>query len=326
MDLAALESLIEESVPKVPAPNWREELAHSVRGEIKFDEPLKRYTSLQIGGPADAFVTPADLDDLLAVTKFARDKRVPWTVLGLGSNVLIKDGGIRGIVLRLNKTFPKLEILDETAEEALIFAESGAPLPKLVELGRQRGFAGMENFYGIPGSVGGAIRMNAGTRDGEMKDHLVEIRVLNSQGEVMTIPRSKLKFEYRHLHLPVKDVILSGTFKLKKTDPAEVQAKVAGYQKRRQETQPLDYPNLGSVFKNPPKGFAAQMIEELGLKGIRVGGARISPKHANFIINEDQATAKDVLILIGLIKDKVKDELQIGLELEAKVLGEDESV
>lgn len=326
MDLAALESLIEEQAPKHPAPNWQADLGQMVRGDLKFNEALKRYTSIQIGGPADALLVPADRDDLKAALQFARDKFVPWTILGLGSNVLIKDAGIRGIVLRLNKTFNQLNVLDETQEDVLIQAEAGVPLPKLVELSRQRGWTGLENLYGIPGSIGGTIRMNAGTRDGEMKDRLVEIEVLTHQGELITLPRSKLKFEYRHLHLPQKDVILGGKFQLKKSDPEAVQAKIAAYQKRRQETQPLDMPNLGSVFKNPDKGFAAQMIEELGLKGVRVGGARISEKHANFIVNENQATAKDVLVLIGLIKDKVRDELQVKLELEAKVLGEDEPV
>ncbi len=217
--------------------------------------------------------------------------------------------------------------MDETETEVLIYAEAGVPLPKIVEFCRQKGLAGIEALYGIPGSIGGTIRMNAGTRHGEIKDHLLEIRVLTHQEyEVQTLPRAKLKFEYRHLQLPQKDIILSGTFRLAKGNPEAVQAKIAAYQKKRGESQPLEYPNLGSVFKNPEKGFAAQMIEELGLKGVRVGGARISTKHANFIINEGNASAKDVLVLMGLIKDKVKDELGVKLELEAKVLGEDEPI
>jgi len=258
---------------------------------------------------------------------FAEAKNVPCTVLGWGSNVLIRDGGIRGIVIRLQKTLSEWRVREENETEMWIEAEAGVPLPKIVEFCRQKGLSGIEALYGIPGSIGGTVRMNAGTRHGEIKDHLLEIQVLSHADlEVRTIPRAKLKFEYRHLNLPGKDIILSATFRLAKGNVEEVQSQVAAYQKKRNDTQPLEFPNMGSVFKNPEKGFAAQMIEELGLKGVRVGGARISPKHANFIINENQATAKDVLVLIGLIKDKVRDELDVKLELEAKVLGEDESV
>ncbi len=326
MDVATLEALIREQTPLAPELGWEEQLRSMVRGEVKLEEPLKRHTTIQIGGPADAYVLPADQADLQEILRFAHDKHVPWMVLGLGSNILVRDGGIRGIVLRIHKAFNRLEILDETEEGALIDAEAGVPLPKLVELCRQRGLTGMENLYGIPGSIGGTLWMNAGTRDGEMKDHLIEIQVLRPDGSTSSYPRNRLKFEYRHLHLPAKEIIVGAKFRLGKAPAAEVQAKISAYQKKRQESQPLEFPNLGSVFKNPEKGFAAQMIEELGLKGVRVGGARISPKHANFIINENQASARDVLVLIGLIRDKVREELDVRLELEAKILGEDEPV
>ncbi len=326
MDAAALEALLEEHArPQGPDPGWEQVLLSIARGEVRLKEPLKRHTSIQIGGPADAYVSPADIEDLKKILAFAHEKRVPWWVLGLGSNVLVKDGGIRGIVLRLHKTLERFEVLDETCEEVLFKAEAGVPLPKVVEFTRQQGLTGMEYLYGIPGSVGGALWMNAGTRQAEIKDCMTSLTVMDPGGELHTYPVSKLKFEYRHLHLPIRGIILSGQFLLKKSNLEEVQAKIAAYQKRRQETQPLEYPNMGSVFKNPPQGFAAQMIEELNLKGVRVGGARISPKHANFIINEGEATAKDVLVLIGLIKDKVREALQAKLELEVKVLGEDES-
>jgi len=325
MDAAALEDLIAEHTrPTGPLPGWEQELRSLARSEVRLHEPLKRYTSIQIGGPADAWVLPADLDDLKNILNFAYEKQVPWTVLGLGSNVLIRDGGIRGMVLRLQKILNRFEVIDETEAGVLIEAEAGVPLPKIVEMARQKGWVGMENLYGIPGSVGGVLWMNAGTRDGEIKDHVVEVQVLKPDGTTFIYPKKRLKFEYRALRMPSKELILSAKFFLKKGDSAEVQAKVASYQKRRQESQPLEFPNMGSVFKNPEKGFAAQMIEELGLKGVRVGGARISPKHANFIINEGKASARDVLVLVGLIKDKVREELDVRLELEAKVLGDDE--
>jgi len=327
MDVAALEELLKQSAaPTGPEDGWETQLTSFVRGEVKLAEPLKRYTSIQIGGPADAFVLPADLDDLKQILTFAKLNRVPWMVLGLGSNVLVREGGIRGMVLRLTKTLCRLKIKNEIEEAFEVYAEAGVPLPKLVELGRQRGFQGIEPLYGIPGSVGGALWMNAGTRHGEIKDCLQEITVLLGDGSVETYPVHKLKFEYRHLKLPSRGIILSGSFRFQKGDPQSVQETLATYQERRRETQPLDYPSLGSVFKNPEKGFAAQMIEELGLKGVRVGGARISEKHANFIINEGGATAHDALALIGLVRDKVRDGLDVRLELEAKVLGEDESL
>ncbi len=326
MDAAILENFLKATTPQGPELGWKEGLKKVVQGEIRFNEPLRKYTSIQIGGPADALIFPSDIEEIKKIIRFAQEKRVPWMILGLGSNVLVKDGGIRGIVLRLNKTLQQLQKLDETETEVVLQAEAGVPLPKLVEMCRQQGWSGMEGLYGIPGTIGGTLAMNAGTREMEMKDPLVEVQVLRPDGTTHTYPKNKLKYEYRSLGLPTKEVILSGKFLVKKSDPAEVQAKTLSYQKRRQETQPLEFPNVGSVFKNPEKGFAAQMIEELGLKGVRVGGARISTKHANFIINENRATARDVLILIGLIKDKVKETLQVRLELEAKVVGEDESL
>lgn len=327
MDAATLEEMIAERTrPRGPISGWEQELQPLVRGELRLHEPLKRYTSIQIGGPADAFVLPANLEDLKTVLAFAEARRVPWMILGLGSNVLIKDGGVRGIVLRLNKVFQQFKVVDETEAEIILEAESGVALPKLVEWSKQQGYSGLEHLYGIPGSVGGALWMNAGTRHGEIQEVLRSLSLLTLEGEVLSLPHARLKFEYRHLRLPVRGVILQGVFALKKSTVEAVQEKIATYQKYRHETQPLDSPSVGSVFKNPPKAFAAQIIDELGLKGVRVGGARISEKHANWIVNEGGATAKDVLVLIGLIKDKVREEHDLKLELEVKVLGEDEPV
>jgi UDP-N-acetylmuramate dehydrogenase len=266
------------------------------------------------------------LDDLRKIIEFANAQHVPWMVLGWGSNVLVRDGGIRGIVFRLQKTFTRFETLDETETEVLIEVESGVPLPKVVESGKQKGWKGVETLYGIPGSVGGTLKMNAGTRAGEIKEFVEEIAVLRPDGTVHAYPKKKIKFEYRSANLPNKEIVISGKFRFQKADPAAVQEAVATYQKKRHESQPLDLPSVGSVFKNPDKGFAAQIIEELGLKGVRVGGARISQKHSNFIVNENDASARDVLVLIGLIRDKVKEELDLKLELEVKVIGEDESL
>ncbi len=325
MDLTTLEALVQESVAlKGPEPGWEFRLQALFPELVKLQEPLKRYTSIQIGGPADALVFPESEEQLATVLGFAKENRVPWMILGLGSNVLIRDGGIRGMVLRFTKTLNQFNLIEETGETVRLEAQAGVPLPKIVEMGKKQGWVGVEPLYGIPGSVGGALYMNAGTRAGEIKSVVESIKVMYQDGTIEVLPKSKLKFEYRHVKLPARGIILSGILAFSKGDPKEVQSRLAEIQQNRRDTQPLDQPSLGSVFKNPEKGFAAQMIEELGLKGVRVGGARISDKHANFIINERDATAKDVLALIGLVRDKVRDEVELRLELEAKVLGEDE--
>jgi len=327
MDLATLEALVQESTaPKGPESGWEFRLQALFPEQVKLQEPLKRYTSIQIGGPADALVFPETEEQLSGILNFARENRVPWLVLGMGSNVLVRDGGIRGIVLRLTKTLNQFQILEENDTTARVEVQAGVPLPKIVELGKKQGWSGVEPLYGIPGSAGGALYMNAGTRAGEIQAVVESVKVMFHDGTVEVLPKSKLKFEYRHVKLPARGIILSGVLAFPKADPVQVQERLAEIQQKRRDTQPLDQPSLGSVFKNPEKGFAAQMIEELGLKGVRVGGARISEKHSNFIVNERDATAKDVLALIGLVRDKVRDELDLRLELEAKVLGEDESV
>lgn len=326
MDAALIESLLQERATQGPEEGWQQQLLGLARGEVRLDEPLKKHTTIQIGGPADALVYPADLEDLNALLAFAIEKHVPWMILGWGSNVLVRDGGIRGIVFRLQKTFSHSQILEESETEVLVEAQAGVPLPKIVEAGKQNGWVGVETLYGIPGSIGGTLKMNAGTRSGDISAFVESITVLRPDGSLHTYPRKRIKFEYRSSNLPPKEIVLSGKFRFQKGDPAAVQEAVAKYQKRRHDSQPLDTANVGSVFKNPEKGFAAEMIDELGLKGVRVGGARISHKHANFIVNENEAKARDVLVLIGLIRDKVKDELDVKLELEVKVIGEDESL
>lgn len=319
-------ALLQQRHAQQPSLGWQARLQALHCGEVRLHEALKRHTTIQIGGPADAMVFPAGLEDLKRALCFVSEEKIPWRVLGLGSNILVKDAGIRGVVFRLHRCLQRLEVFEEDENSVLVEGEAGVALPKLVELARQRGYRGLEALYGIPASLGGALWMNAGTRSGEISDGLESLVVLKADGSLLRYPRKKLRFEYRSLRLPSQDIVISGRWRLLKGPPQEVRSAVAAYQKRRHETQPLDLPNMGSVFKNPEKGFAAQMIEELGLKGVRVGGARISEKHANFIVNEGQATARDVLILIGLIRDKVREELGVRLELEVKVLGDDEAL
>ena len=306
----------------------QEALRKNLKGELLFNEPLARYTSVKIGGPAEALFYPADLEDLANALKIAKAHQLPHFILGNGSNLLVRDGGVKGLVIRLNRCLTqfKVEGRVEGKEDILLMVEAGVPAPKLVEFCRQNGYSGLESLYGIPGTVGGALFMNAGTREGEIGPSVVDLTVMESDGEIKTYARKRLDFEYRSLKIPRSEVILRATLQVSPSTPEKVGEKISFFQKRRHETQPLDQPNMGSVFKNPPKRFAAQLIEELGLKGVRVGGARISEKHSNWIVNEGGATARDVLALIGLIKDKVKESADIRLETEVKVVGEEDGL
>lgn len=297
-------------------------LQSALQGELLWDEPLGRYTTLKIGGPADALYFPATIEALAQAVQTLRQERIPYCVIGNGSNLLIRDQGVRGVVIRLQKLLHSFET-EEGGGQVSIRAESGVMLPKIVEWAKQNGWSGIESLYGIPGTVGGAIAMNAGTREGEIGERVLEVTVLDGQGRIKTYPREKLEFDYRHLKLAKQEILLKATLALDRSSPEKVLEKTAFFQKRRLQTQPLNQPNVGSVFKNPKgKKFAAQLIEELGLKGVRVGGARISEKHANWIVNEGGASAKDVLVLIHLVQDKIKEVTGIKLEPEVKIIGE----
>ncbi len=308
-------------------PHLQNQLRSTLKGELLFNEPLARYTSVKIGGPADILFYPQDLEDLKNALVFCHEKDLSHFVIGNGSNLLVRDGGVRGLVVRLNRILNtyKTEENPEDDITVILSTDAGVMLPKLVELSKQNGWSGLESLYGVPGTVGGALLMNAGTREGEIGDSVLEITALENNGRIKTYSKKRLHFEYRDLKIPRSEIILSAKLLLKKSDPKTVMEKVEFFQKRRHQTQPLDQPSMGSVFKNPSKKFAAQLIEELGLKGVRVGGARVSEKHSNWIVNEGGATAQDILILIGLVRDKVKEVTGIRLETEVKVVGEDKN-
>ncbi|MCP5468751.1 MAG: UDP-N-acetylmuramate dehydrogenase [Deltaproteobacteria bacterium] len=324
MNVALLQQLAAQSqISHSPPENWQQKLQDLLSCEVRLDEPLRRYSWMKVGGNADALVAPDHIEELQKILKFASENHLHWMVLGFGSNVLIKDGGIRGIVIRLHKLFQQFDILEEDDTTCYVKVGAAYPLPKLVDWAKEKGCQNIEVLYGIPATLGGALWMNAGTRAGEIEQFVESITVLRAEGGFKDYPKEKLDFSYRHLKFPGKGLITACQLKFVKTDPEKVKEKVQGYQLKRQSTQPLDQPSLGSIFKNPPQAFAAQMIDEIGLKGVRVGGARISEKHANFIVNENNASAKDVLTLISLMKDKVKEHFDERLELEIKVVGED---
>jgi len=261
-------------------------------------------------------VVPKDLGALVRVIRQAREQEVPIFVMG-GSNLLVRDGGIRGVVVKLSR-FEKMTDPNETQ----IDAEGGVLLSNLARHAMKRGLSGLEFAQGIPGTVGGAVVMNAGTREGEIADRLTAIRIVESDGTLRTVTRSEMEFGYRSSRLP-KGVIVGAIFQLRPSSLPEIQRRMRGFIDRRKATQPLTLPNAGSIFKNPNGHFAAQLVEKVGLKGHRIGNAQVSERHANFIVNLGRATAKDVLELIRAIGKRVEEQTGITLELELKVVGRD---
>jgi UDP-N-acetylmuramate dehydrogenase len=283
-------------------------------GEVRFQEPLASYTSLKIGGPADAMVFPKSIAEVSDLLRRIGAYELPFFVLGSGSNLLVKDGGIAGIVLNLKRMN---RIAFQGAE---VSAEAGLSYPKLAIEAMGKGLSGLEFAAGIPGTVGGAVAMNAGIPGEETVAVLKEIAHVDMEGEVRSYPKDALRFGYRNVALP-NGVVVSAAFLLSPAPAAQIEEKMKQLLKRRRETQPLTYPNVGSVFKNPEGSFAGRLIEEAGLKGAISGEAQISEKHGNFIINRGGATARDVVALIKKAGRRIEQERGITLELEVKIVG-----
>lgn len=291
------------------------------QGVIKLDEPMAEHTTIKVGGPAAVYFEPRDVDDLVTVLKGIDLKTVPLFYLGAGSNVLFRDKGFDGIVIHFGGLLNNFKIESSDGDTVVLYAESGAPLAKLVQFTAEQSLTGFEILTGVPGTIGGALTMNAGVKEGDIAAVVRSIKIL-TKGKIVEQPKAKLEFSYRKLHLPRADIILSGLFELKKGDKAEIEKKIADIREKRAATQPLKWPSFGSTFKNPPKGApAGRLIEEAGLKNIRVGGARVSEVHANWIVNEGKATSRDVEVLMRLIREKVKDSSGIALEPEVVVVG-----
>jgi UDP-N-acetylmuramate dehydrogenase len=288
-----------------------------IEGRVLFDAPLRRFTSMKVGGPADALLFPRNRDELKKVVRYARRKKIPLLILGKGTNLVIKDKGVRGWIVNLTQGMQKIEMKGEVVE-----AEAGSSLQRLVRLSAQKGLTGLEPFSGIPGTVGGGVAMNAGAWGAELKDVLLSVTFMKEDGEITKRARSRLRFSYRGLAIPSSWIILKGNFGLKKGKKKEIREKVKSYLEMRKRKQPLDYPSAGSVFKNPKEGPAGKWIEESGLKGFRIGQAMVSERHANFIINLGKAKAEEVIRLMELVEKRVYEEKGISLEREVKVVGE----
>ena len=288
-----------------------------IRGAVAFDAPLAALTSLCIGGPADALVSPEDVHDVCRIVRQAQTARIPIMVLG-GTNLLVQDGGIRGIVLSL-ANLAAIEIEDTR----LVFVEAGARMPVLLGFAVHHGLSGLEWAAGIPGTVGGAVVMNAGTKLGEMQDCLDAIQMVDPEGRLVTYAAADMAFAYRSVSLP-EGVVVGAWLRLTPASRETIDSRTKSYLQYRKRSQPLSQPNAGSVFKNPQGTTAGRLIEDAGLKGYRVGDAQISTKHANFIVNLGQARSADVLQLIETIQRDVSRQTGVMLELEWKVVGESE--
>jgi UDP-N-acetylmuramate dehydrogenase len=285
---------------------------------------MSECTSFRVGGPVDYLGFPADLEALQKILKWCRQEKVAYFILGNGTNLLVKDGGIRGMAISLSRGFRGGTELERSPKGSLIFIEAGEPLGKLLEFSCERNLTGLEWAAGIPGTVGGALFMNAGAFGGEMKDGLQSLRLMDGEGNVLEKGREELSFSYRSLELKKGWVILGGTFKLKAGNGQAIRSKMEEFLQKRMAKQPLNLPSAGSVFKNPSRVAAGKLIEEVGLKGTRIRDAQISEKHANFIVNLGQARSRDILTLAEWVREKVFQEKGIRLEMEIQVVGEDE--
>jgi UDP-N-acetylmuramate dehydrogenase len=288
------------------------------RGEVKMNEPMSKHTTLGIGGPADVMAYPLDVQDAAGLVAAAWREGVQVTVTGLGSNLLVSDSGIRGIVLN-TANMSQVEV-DEKA--ATVRAGAGVKLSVLVSRCADAGLAGVEFAAGIPGTVGGAVRMNAGTKTGEIKDVLSGVTLIGSDGRITEARAGEMEHAYRKSSLPEGAIAALAVFKLGRGNPDELKRKIKDSIAARKVAQPYDAMSAGSAFKNPPGHFAWKLIDEAGMKGASVGGAKVSEKHTNFLINTGDATAKDFKSLMDRVMAAVKEKTGITLEPEIKIIGE----
>lgn len=281
-----------------------------------FDEPMSKHTTFGIGGKADIFAVPSDEKQLLQLLNVAKQNNLPVIFLGNGSNVLVRDEGIRGLVVSMKG-------LDSvTVQNTVITAGAGVLLTQIANVAAENSLSGLEFAAGIPGTVGGAVYMNAGAYDGQMSDVIYTVRVLRQDGEIITVNLNDLKFAYRYSALQnTSDIVISATFCLQKSNKDDVQKKMQNFQQRRRDGQPLNFFSAGSVFKRPVGYYAGALIEECGLKGLSVGKAQVSEKHAGFIVNTGGAKASDVLTLIEKIQDIVWQKKAVKLESEIIIIG-----
>ena len=280
------------------------------------NESLKKHTTYGIGGPADLMIFPKSKQDLIKVIEIINENKIQLTILGSGSNVLVSDNGIRGAVISLKNSLKKIEVDDN-----ILYAECGTMLGKIVKHAVKNNLIGLENLNGVPGTLGGALIMNAGAWGGEISENLIHVEVINSKSEIQKIQKKDLNFSYRQSSFNKDDILLSAKFNLKKADKDIIKENFIEAQSGRKKSQPLNKRSAGSLFKNPKNNSAGKLLDEAGLKGFSIGDAKISEKHANFFINDGDATSKDMLMLIKKAHKEVKDKFNVNLSLEVKLMG-----
>ncbi len=292
-------------------------LAVSIKGQCRFNEPMSRHTSFRIGGPADLLVIPADESDLQSLLAGIYRSRIPYMILGNGTNLLVLDGGIRGVVIKMTTGFRQTE-----RKEKILKVGAGFPLPRLVERSAEMGLAGLEWGVGIPGSLGGALVMNAGAYGGQMSDIVKKVWGFTRTGDKLTLKAGQINFGYRHSEYPKDFVITGAELEMRPGRKSSIRGAMEQWMSKRQKNQPLSLPSAGCIFKNPTNDSARRLIGVAGLKGKKIGGAKVSSKHANFIVNDGGAKAADVLRLVALVRERTYREVGIELVPEVKTAGE----
>jgi UDP-N-acetylmuramate dehydrogenase len=285
--------------------------------QIKINEPMKNHTSFRIGGPAEIMVLPTDPKEISRIIKLCKQNNVPFFVMGNGTNLLVKDEGIKGVVIKLAQNYN-----DAQVDKNILKCKAGMSLSTAAKIALENSLSGLEFANGIPGTIGGAAVMNAGAYGGEMADVVQKVTVMDMDGNLFLMEKHELDYSYRRCILQQIDrILLEVEMELMPGDYEDIQRKMEDFMARRKDKQPLNFPSAGSAFKRPPGNFAGALIEKAGLKGYRVGGAMVSDKHAGFIVNVDNATFEDVMNLINHIKKKVKERFDVNLASEIKIIG-----
>ena len=280
------------------------------------NESLKKHTTYGIGGPADLMIFPKSKQDLIKVIEIINDNKIQLTILGSGSNVLVSDNGIRGAVISLKNSLKQIEV-----DNNILYAECGTMLGKIVKHAVKNNLIGLENLNGVPGTLGGALIMNAGAWGGEISENLIHVEIMNSKNEIQKIQKKDLNFSYRQSSFNKDDILLSAKFNLQKADKDVIKENFIEAQSGRKKSQPLNKRSAGSLFKNPKNNSAGKLLDLAGLKGFSIGDAKISEKHANFFINDGDASSRDMLMLIKKAHKEVKDKFNVNLSLEVKLMG-----
>ena len=297
----------------------RENLRRLAEDGIHFDCLMARYTTFRVGGAAEAVYEADNLENLRRVITYLSREQSPYLVVGRGSNLLVKDGGLEGMVIVLRGSLASVKT--DTTNALTVLGTGGLSLSDLLAYCRLSGLGGLEFLAGIPGTLGGAVAMNAGAFGKDISERVEEVHLLRATGDVIVMDRTDLNFSYRGLRMDTDNVIVASRLRVNLESREKVAERISGYLMRRKKTQPIEYPSAGSVFKNPSHDYAVRLVEAAGLKVKKIGGAMISEKHANYIVNTGGATAKDILALLSLAQEKVMTETGVKLDLEIRVVG-----